>query len=153
MEEKLTVTSGLRPFKIYFEDRNETVTIYFNPVDPKLPQKLLDIEKKIEKNFNINKRKEEGTINENDYLKVISELDNFVRSEIDYAFGNKISDKVFRFCSPLSIINGKYFFTIFLETLMPAIVKSIYEENESLNKHIGEYLNDKKTANQSNFAG
>ena len=142
MAELITLTKGLRPFELRFTDAEETVTIYFNPTDPDLLKRLMEVEKRIDgKLENVRKKTKRKDVNKaKDFINAAEEMKEIIYNEVDYAFGNKISDKVFEHCSPLTIINGKYFLTIFLETMSPVIAKIITEENESLMKHIGEYI-------------
>ncbi len=144
MSSKLSIKNVLEPFEIYFEDKDETVTIYFNPTDPDLLIRFFEVEKRVEKKIrNIGQRKAvKNKDKAENYLSLIKETNKVIYDEVDYAFGNKISDKVFKYCSPLAIVNGKYFITTFFEAIAPVIEKNISDANEKLNEHIKEYLHD-----------
>ncbi len=142
MAGKVSVSSGLVPFEIYFEDRKKSITIYFNPTDPLLPQRLLDVEKRIAEKLDKLSYKPEGKVDAAAYIKAIDEMNQVVCSEVDYAFGNAVSGAVFQFCAPLTIIGGKYFVTIFLEAITPRITMTIDKENKNFIEYIEEYIND-----------
>lgn len=143
MAERIVLNTGLKEYEIYFEDRNESITIAFNPSDTGLVVRFQELEERV------NKRLEGLTdieLDENGLPKDLSFVDNIklvnsaLGEELDRAFGNKISDKLFSKCDPLSTKGGEYFIVQFIKQITPVIKKDIEKENKSLQKHLKGYI-------------
>ena len=143
MAEKIVVNSGLKEYEIYFEDRNESVTIAFNPADTGLAVRFKDLEPRV------NKRLEgltdieldaDGNPKDLSFTKNIELVNEALSEELDWAFGNKISDKLFSKCDPLSSCNGEYFVVQFIRRMTPVIKADIERENKAIQKHMKGYV-------------
>lgn len=147
MSNKMNLKSGLEKFEINFQDRGTKAEIEFNPCDPDLMKRLFEA-----KNIIYNKSKEiknykldeNGILNADSYIDFVNEINKSIYDALDYAFGNKISDTLFQYCSPLSIVDGQYFILYFLDRLLPIIEKNITDKhktaNKNINKHIAKYV-------------
>lgn len=147
MAHKIKLGNDLEVFEIEFEGRNSTVEIAFNPNDPDLSKRLMEAQKTIDEKVKDIKRfevDENGIPNADDCIKYFNEVNQIVYDAIDYAFGNKISDKVFMHCSPFAIVNGEYFVLHFFNRITPVLEKIIgsnqKKASENMNKHLAKYL-------------
>lgn len=142
MAERIILDSGLKEYELYFKDRDKSVIISFNPHDTGLAVRFSQLEERV------NKRLEGLTdieLDENGVPKDLSFIDNIklvneaLAEELDYAFGNKISDKVFSMCDPLSSKSGEYFIIQFVKQITPVVEKDIKKENKAIQKHLRGY--------------
>lgn len=134
----INLSEGIEQFNLVFTDRGEAVTIAFNPSDTDI---LMRIEKSRE---NIESALAEIPKDETDSAKVVMRAGDIIRKEIDYIFGSKISDKVFMYCSPLSLnASGVTFAERFLAAVTPHIQSRISDANrasaERVAKHTAKY--------------
>ena len=141
----MKLKTGLIAFPIEF-DNGEKDKIYFNPNDPDLFIRFADFEDKM--NDRLAKIKDvelenDGTPKEMALVEMMRGINNAICEELDIAFGNKISDVVFKYCSPFAIVNGEYFLEQFVMAIRPEISK--YNEKANLElqkkkqKHIEKY--------------
>ena len=147
MTPEIKLTTGLQPFNIRFNNDDEVTTIYFDPTDADLPKRMFEAQKRIEektakiKQFEID---ENGIPKTDEYIETMNQLNQAVYDIVDYAFGNKIADKVFSRCSPFSIPNGEYFIIQFFQAITPileGIIKRYNKKaNENIQKHINKYM-------------
>lgn len=147
MAHKIKLGNDLEVFEIEFEGRNSTVEIEFNPNDPDLSKRLMEAQKIINekskgiKQFEVD---ENGMPNADSCVQYLNEMNQVVYDAVDYAFGNKISDKVFKYCSPYGIVNGEYFVLHFFNRMIPELKKIISSSqkkaNENMNKHLAKYM-------------
>ncbi len=146
MAKRITLKKGLEPLEIYFEDADETVTIYFNPSDSDLPKRLVEAQKIIEersKNIKPFELNENETSDAESCIEYYNEANAVVYDAMDYAFGNKISDKLFRHCGPFTIVDGEYFILQFLDQITPVLEEKIKTDrgraSEKMNKYLAGY--------------
>lgn len=141
----MKLKTGLVAVPIEF-DNGEKDKIYFNPNDPDLFVRFSDFEGRM--NDKLSKIEEmdldnDGMPREKALVEIMRKINQSVYEEIDIAFGNKISDVVFKYCSPFAIVNGEYFLEQFVAVIRPEINK--YNEKASLElqkkkqKHIEKY--------------
>lgn len=141
----MKLNTGLEEFKIEF-DNGDSDSIYFQPNDPNLATRLMKAKDNISKKLDEIKIDDAGdgkienipkTFEDYDKLSeeevealsnkateingIMQQVDSILREEIDKAFGSKISDVVFKHCSPLSIVGGEYFIVQFLNAIAPEI--------------------------------
>ena len=143
MAEKIVVNSGLKEYEIYFEDRDESVTIAFNPSDTGLVVRFQELEERVNKRLEgltDVELDENGMPKDLSFVKNIKLVDTALSEELDRAFGNKISDKLFSKCSPLSTRNGEYFIVQFIKQITPVLKKDVEKENKALRKHLKGYV-------------
>lgn len=147
MANKIVLGSGLETFEIEFKDRGINTEISFNPSDPDLAKRLFEAQKIIDdksKEVQAFEMDENGIPNTDSCVEYFNDVNQIVFDAIDYAFGNKVSDKIFQFCSPFAIVGGEYFMLHFLNQITP-ILKSIIEDKQkkasaNANKHLAKYL-------------
>lgn len=147
MAKKITLGSGLETFEIEFKDRGITTEIAFNPSDPDLAKRLMEAQNIIEENskevqsFEMD---ENGIPNIAGCVNYFNETNKVVFDAIDYAFGNKVSDKIFQFCSPFAIVGEEFFMLHFLKKITPIIEKMIVDNQKkasaNANKHLAKYM-------------
>lgn len=141
----MKLSTGKVAFPIEF-DNGDKDTIYFNPSDPNLFVRFTEFEKKIDerlkdvKDYELNA---DGTVKSEELAESFKKINNIVCEELDTAFGSKISDVVFKHCSPFAIVDGEYFIVQFVEALKPEIQKHIKkaqaENAKKMEKHTGKY--------------
>ena len=143
----LDLSLGFKTFRIKFAEFDDPVDILFNPADADLPKRLFEAQKRIEnsiKDVEPFELDENGLPKTDEYIEKTNKINQIVFEAIDYAFGNKISDKLFSHCSPFAITNGKQFVLQFIEKITPALEKIINAENkksnEYANKHLAKYM-------------
>jgi hypothetical protein len=141
----MKLKTGLIAFPIEF-DNGEKDKIYFNPNDPDLFVRFADFEGKMNNRLAEIKDVElenDGTPKEKALVEMMRGINQAICEELDIAFGNKISDVVFKYCSPFAIVNGEYFLEQFVMAIRPEITK--YNEKANLElqkkkqKHIEKY--------------
>lgn len=166
----LKLSTGRVAFPIEF-DNGDVQNIYFNPSDPELGTRFVAANEAITKRMedleikdieldptgepvNVSDFENFDDITETqaEYIKkraaVISEVTaqtkKIIYEELDKAFDSDVSSVVFKYCSPLAIVNGEYFITAFLKAITPEIrkyvEKSTVEAQRRMNKHIGKYI-------------
>lgn len=140
---EINLALGLVPFKIYFPEFDDTVEIMFNPSDADLPKRLMEADKLLNKKAEeIGEFKvlENGLPDTEDYVAKTEAMNKAAYDVIDYAFGAPVSEKVFKHCSPFSIVNGEMFILQFLEKMTPVMQDIIEKDREKANKKMESYL-------------
>lgn len=142
MAERYNLNTGLKEFVLYFEDRDEEARIYFNPSDENLAVRFSEMQDRVNeklKNLTDIELDENGMPKDLGFVENIKEIETLIRDEIDRAFGNKISDTVFKYCHPMAITKGDYFVVQFMKAISPAIEKINKETSKKMNKHLEKY--------------
>lgn len=170
----IKLSTGKEPFELEFENGAKE-TIYFNPNDPDLISRLLKAKENIGKKLDTIDPEEIAPGSEGNIVlpekisdfeelsdeqiemlekraeksaKMIEQTKKIICEEIDLAFASDISPTVFKYCSPLGIVNGEYYITQFLEAITPEIKKRITKANaeaeKKMEKHIAKYRKGKK---------
>lgn len=161
----MKLNTGKKAFLIEF-DNGDKDYIYFNPNDPDLASRLIMSKGKIEERMkelkvdevnipdgiDLSKLEKVEKIEDvpKEYIdvmsaqgeqiaKVVNSSKEIICEELDVAFGNNVSDVVFKHCSPFAVVEGKYFVLQFLEAIVPEI-KKLQNTNERAIKHVGKYL-------------
>lgn len=139
----IVLNKGLKPFDIYFADIDEHATIYFNPADSDLPKRLMEAQKIIEeksaeiKPFEVD---ESGMPNADSCIEHFNERNKIVCEALDYAFGNKVSDILFKHCGAFSIVDGEYFILQFLNAITPELEKIVKKSQKQASAKANKYL-------------
>ena len=141
----MKLSTGKIAFPIEF-DNGDKQSIYFNPNDPNLSIRLADFQAKMNERA---KELEEigltadGTPEETSAIEAFRSFQKVLFEELDIAFGGKVSDVVFKYCSPFAIVGGDYFILQFIEAIKPEIEKHIKKASadieKKMSKHIGKY--------------
>jgi hypothetical protein len=82
---------------------------------------------------------QEDTVDYQKTAELVAESRKFINEQIDYIFGNHVSETVFGVQSPLSSIKGKFLFERFLECVTPMIQGELKEEGKAQKKHLDKY--------------
>lgn len=128
MENKKIIDTGLVEFIIPF-DRGEE-KIYFNPNDTDFFLRIKNMFKKISQIYsNIKNEYEKEDITTAEQIELSENANNEIKKEVDFAFGNKVSEGIFKYCSPTSFVKSKkmYFTYYILEFLLQEINDEIGE--------------------------
>lgn len=145
----INIKTGLKTFRINFSDRDVSAEISFNPSDSELSNRLFKAQKMIEKKaeeikeFSVD---ENGMPDIDEYIKYTDDINQSVYDAVDYAFGNKISDKVFAYCSPFAVVDGKYFIITFFEQIAPVIRSIVEKDGTQASEEAQKYINKYKKA-------
>lgn len=142
MAKKIELSTKMETFEIEFKDRNTSVEISFNASDPELAVRFDDMRKRIGKKLNNITNielDEKGNPHKLDEVDIIRKLNKCISDEIDFAFGNKISDKLFQFCSPMAITGNELFVEQFIKAITPVIKETVMKNNRELDKHLAKY--------------
>lgn len=161
---------GKKAFPIEFSN-GESGTIYFNPNDPDFSNRFFNAQEEIEKRLNnleteeiilensgnvdipltiegYEKLSEEERNSLEDTAKkvssVLEETKKVICEELDKAFDSDVSSVVFKYCSPLGVVNGEYMVVQFLNAILPAIQKTINASNKELEKKMSKHINKYK---------
>ena len=141
------IDTGLVEFALPF-DRGEE-KIYFNPNDTEFYIRISDMINEISSLYDTMSSKYENATAAMDKLHIVRELNESVKAAFDVAFGNEVSNVIFKYVSPNGIVRSRqqYFAFYILEWLMPKIEaeagKAFTEANQALakaiNKHTEKY--------------
>lgn len=138
----MKLNTGKVKFLVEF-DNGDKDFIYFNPNDPNLSIRLINLEEKIMtriKELDDIQLKPDGSSNVENFRK----LQEVLLEELDIAFGGKISSIVFKHCSPFAIVGGEFFITQFIEAIKPEIQKQIKKANSEIEKKMSKHLDKYK---------
>lgn len=142
----MKLSTGKVAFPIEF-DNGDIQTIYFNPNDPNLFIRMSELQERVSERINDIKDMElnaDGKPQNNEALEQFERIQNIVFDELDYAFGSKISDIVFKYCSPFAVTGGQYFIIQFMEAMLPELEKEIKKSNKQVNEHMRKYIDKYK---------
>ena len=138
----MKLNTGKVKFLVEF-DNGDKDFIYFNPNDPNLSIRLINLEEKIMTRIkeldDIQLKPDGSSIVEN-----FRKLQEVLLEELDIAFGGKISSIVFKHCSPFAIVGGEFFITQFIEAIKPEIQKQIKKTNSEIEKKMSKHLDKYK---------
>ena len=119
---------------------DESKYIEFNPNDSEITARFQTaIDHIAEKQKEIDSLEHKGLSLE-ESIKINSELDRFVRNQIDYIFDGPISDTVFGNTSCMSTYNGEPFYERFLNAVLPIIKGSAESERKKSDQRIKKYV-------------
>lgn len=138
----MKLSTGRVAFEIEF-DNGEVGTIYFNPTDPQLAVRIKDCGNAIEAELSKIASTDvnvDGSAKSMDDVDAIRECNECLLTEIDKAFDSKVSDVVFRYCSPLAIVNGNFFILSFLDAISPEIMGMIEKTKTTFDKTMDDRL-------------
>lgn len=133
------LSTGKIPFTIEF-DTEDTETIYFNPNDldimvklKELPERMKDV---LTDDFEL---KNDGTPKDENFLEEFTTIRNKLYEEVDKIFDSPVSEKVFKHCNAFAIVDGKYFFELFIEYILPKMQQATEKSLKAVNKHLDKY--------------
>lgn len=138
----IDLSLGYVPITINFVEDKEPVTIMFNPADDDMSRRLFEAEKRIDENVKELKDikvNEDGTLDVDSATEFMTEKNRIIADAVDYAFGNKISDELFKYCSPTAVIGGRYYIEHFIEKIIPVIQEIREKEAKKAEAHNKKY--------------
>jgi hypothetical protein len=140
------IDTGLVRFELPFDRGSEE--IFFNPNDVEFFIRLTDMINNISEMYDGLADEYEKTEDSFEKLEIIRKLNNKVKDEFDIAFGNIVSDKIFKYVSPHGIVaKNQYYSFYILDYLMPLIEKetgktskaTVSALEKAMNKHTSQY--------------
>ena len=146
MPSKKIIDTGLVEFILPFDRGEERV--YFNPNDVEFFIRLTDMINNISEMYDGLADKYEKTEDSFEKLEIIRELNNKIKDAFDVAFGNNVSDVIFKYVSPHGIVAGNQYYSFYiLDYLMPLIEKetgktskaTVSALEKAMNKHTAQY--------------
>ena len=118
---KNVIDTGLVEFKLPFDRGTEK--IYFNPNDLDFFIRLTDMINVMSDTYEKASTEYEKATDSMEKLEITRRLNEKIKADFDNAFGNNVSDVIFKYVSPNGIIKSKsqYYPFYILEWLMPKI--------------------------------
>ena len=115
------IDTGLVEFVLPFDRGTEK--IYFNPNDLDFFIRLTDMINGMSDIYDKAHTEYENTTDSIEKLEITRRLNEKIKADFDIAFGNNVSDVIFKYVSPNGIIKAKslYYPFYILEWLMPKI--------------------------------
>ena len=142
-----TIDTGLVRFELPFDRGMEE--IFFNPNDIEFVGRIVDMMENISGIYILAEEEyNKDGIEPKEQLKILREANTKICDEFDFAFGNKVSDKMFKYCSPTSVVKGKnqYYTWYLLEMLFADIEKEVGVTMTSTNNNLKKIM-DKHATN------
>lgn len=146
MANKKVIDTGLVEFILPF-DRGEE-KIYFNPNDVEFFIRLTDMINNISGMYDGLADEYEKTEDSFEKLEIIRKLNGKIKDAFDVAFGNNVSDTIFKYVSPHGIVaKNQYYSFYILDYLMPLIEEetgktskaTVSALEKAMNKHTAQY--------------
>jgi hypothetical protein len=143
---KRVIDTGLVEFELPFDRGLEK--IYFNPNDVDFFIRLTDMINSVSEMYDSLSEEYEKKEDNFEKLEVIRKLNEKIKSAFDVAFGNNVSEVMFKYVSPHGIVAGDQYYSFYiLEYLMPEIAKVTGETSKAttsalekaMNKHTAKY--------------
>ena len=115
------IDTGLVEFVLPFDRGTEK--IYFNPNDLDFFIRLTDMINNMSDTYEKASSEYENATDSVEKLEITRRLNEKIKADFDNAFGNNVSDVIFKYVSPNGIIKAKsqYYPFYILEWLMPKI--------------------------------
>lgn len=143
---KNVIDTGLVEFELPFDRGTEK--IYFNPNDVEFFVRITEMINSISEMYDDLAEEYEKTEDSIEKLEVIRKLNKKIKNSFDVAFGNNVSDTIFKYVSPHGIVAGNQYYSFYiLEYLMPVIAEETGRASQAttaalekaMNKHTAKY--------------
>lgn len=143
---KNIIDTGLVEFELPFDRGTEK--IYFNPNDVEFFIRLTDMINSISGLYDNLSEEYEKTEDNFEKLEIIRNLNGKIKDAFDVAFGNNVSDTIFKYVSPHGIVAGNQYYSFYIiEYLMPIIADvtgktskaTVSALEKAMNKHTTQY--------------
>lgn len=125
---------------IEFEGKGDNFFLEFNPCDTGL---LFRLNSFVETLKNTQKEIDNRNIDEENQVEFMESISNMLKDELNNSFNSDVSKDIFKYCDPLSIIDGKYYIVVFFQSVFPEIRRHIEiannESQERMKKHLDKY--------------
>ena len=120
------LNTGRKIFTIPF-DNGDKIILEFNPTDYKFYTLYLQLTKNVGKIFLEFEETAKSSFGEKE-VALYEETEKKIKEEFDKVFGVGAGDQIFKYCSPVSIVDGQYYPFYFLEAFEPEIVSVMNEK-------------------------
>lgn len=143
---KKVIDTGLVEFELPFDRGTEK--IYFNPNDIEFFIRMTDMINSISSLYDDLADEYEKTEDNFEKLEIIRKLNGRIKDAFDVAFGNNVSETIFKYVSPNGIVAGNQYYSFYiLEFLIPLIEKETGKASKAttsalekaMNKHAVKY--------------
>ena len=137
----MKLSTGKVAFPIEF-DNGDKDCIYFNPNDPNLAVRFTEFQDKVNerlKKFEDVDLTPDGEPEDFEFIEKFKKMQAVLFEELDKAFDSKVSEIVFKHCSPFAIVQGDYFIMHFIEAISPEIEKNIKKSNAEAEKRMAKH--------------
>ena len=137
----MKLNTGKVAFPIEF-DNGDKDCIYFNPNDPNLAVRFTEFQDKVNerlKKFEDVDLTPDGEPEDFEFIEKFKKMQAVLFEELDKAFDSKVSEIVFKHCSPFAIVQGDYFIMHFIEAISPEIEKNIKKSNAEAEKRMAKH--------------
>lgn len=134
----MKLSTGRVAFPIEFDNGDKEV-IYFNPNDVELAERVKAMQANLAKKADEIDKAQGADEEKADYLAMFEALNKAIKEEIDKAFNSEISKAVFKYCSPMSVVDGRFYAELFFEEVAKAMKTEHEKSQKKINKHIGKY--------------
>lgn len=132
-----TIDTGLVRFELPFDRGPEE--IFFNPNDTGFFVRLKDLLDFLPEKYKeaFERFNAEGVTKE-EQINITRQVNEEICEQFDVAFGNKVSDKIFKWCSPTSVVRNlkMYYPYYFLQMISPDIEKETGEAMAEIQEEI-----------------
>lgn len=134
----MKLSTGKVAFPIEFDNGDKEV-IYFNPNDVELAERIKGMQANLAKKADEIDKAQGADDEKTDYLDLLNKLNQAMKEEIDKAFNSEISKAVFKYCSPMSVVDGRFYAELFFEEVAKAMKVEHEKSQKKMNKHLGKY--------------
>lgn len=143
--QNLSFEDGYREFTVN-GDQNRIVR--FNPSDIGILERIQEAEKNINKQMALLEKdvklEPDGSPDQEDSsfqyaAEMVGKAGAVIKEQVDYIFGNAVSEAAFGSQSPLSTVKGVFLFERFLNAVKPFIEKEVRAEAEASQKRMSKY--------------
>lgn len=126
---------------------NENAVIRINTRDMKILERMKKASenlKGIAKEYEVLKNDDENKLDTNEVINVLAECDKKAREQIDYVFGEGVSEVAFGTMDCCSIVDGQPVFMNFFDEISSFIEKAITKEQGLSAKRVSNYASQAK---------
>lgn len=148
---KNIIDTGLVEFELPFDRGTEK--IYFNPNDVEFFIRLTDMINSISSLYDNSAEEYEKTEDGLEKLEIVRRLNNKIKDSFDVAFGNNVSDTIFKYVSPHGIVaKNQYYSFYILEYLMPLIAEETGKTSKATTSALEKAMNKHGVNYQHKFS-
>jgi hypothetical protein len=148
---KNIIDTGLVEFELPFDRGTEK--IYFNPNDVEFFIRLTDMINSISSLYDNSAEEYEKTEDGFEKIEIVRKLNNKIKESFDVAFGNNVSDTIFKYVSPHGIVaKNQYYSFYILEYLMPLIAEETGKTSKATTSALEKAMNKHGVNYQHKFS-
>ena len=132
MAERISLNTGVKTYDLYDQEDNFLGTFRFVPTDTDITKKYKEVQKYL--------ASVTETMNEDDSIEALNEVNAKIKEQMDYLFNAPVSESFFRHAAPLTLLDtGESFVAHILDVLGQIIQKEVSEREEKQKKIIEKY--------------